>query len=99
MPPSACVVVHPAERYTGAQGASYLTGLTSESVGTTGICMTVLLLPVGARSRTHLHRSIESAAYVLEGELETRSGERLEHTIMARSGHLVYIPADLPHMV
>jgi uncharacterized RmlC-like cupin family protein len=96
---SGCVVLHPSERYTGAQDASYLAGLTAESAGSTGLCMTVLILPPGSRSRAHLHRRIESGAYLLEGELVTYFGECLEHTVLATAGDLVYIPADLPHVV
>ena len=78
---------------------TYLRGLTGETVGSRGICMTVLVLPDGGRGKTHLHRGIESAAYVLDGVFETYYGARLEERLEVRAGDLVYIPADLPHLV
>jgi len=61
--------------------------------------MTVLTLPDGARAKTHLHRGIETAAYIIEGEAEMYFGERLEHLLRARAGEYVYVPADMPHLV
>ncbi len=64
-----------------------------------GICMTALELPPGGRSRAHLHRGVESAGYVIEGELEMRWGERLEHRVTIGAGDYAYIPPDVPHLV
>jgi uncharacterized RmlC-like cupin family protein len=61
--------------------------------------MTVVNLPDGARAKPHLHREIETAVYLLEGETEMFFGERLEECILARAGEYVYIPADMPHLV
>ena len=82
------------ERYEGAQGLSYFEGLAGS-----GICMVELELPPGGRSRAHLHRGVESAGYVVEGELEMRWGSRLEHSDRIRAGELAYIPPDVPHLV
>ena len=67
--------------------------------GARGLCMTVLPLPDGARAKTHLHRGIETAAYIMEGEVDMYYGERLEHLLQARAGEYVYVPADMPHLV
>jgi uncharacterized RmlC-like cupin family protein len=89
-----CRVYRRGERYEGAQGMSYFEGLSGA-----GICMVELELPPGRRSRAHLHRGIESAGYVVEGELEMRWGDGLEHAARVRQGELAYIPPDTPHLV
>ena len=90
----ACRVYRRGERYEGAQGMTYFEGLSGP-----GICMVELELPPGKRSRAHLHRGVESAGYVIEGELEMRWGEKLEHRERIRAGDLAYIPPDMPHLV
>jgi uncharacterized RmlC-like cupin family protein len=70
-----------------------------EGLSGSGICMVELELPPGARSRAHLHRGVESAGYVIEGELEMRWGAELEHTERIAAGELAYIPPDVPHLV
>ena len=89
-----CRVYRRGERYEGAQGMSYFEGLSGSA-----ICMVELELPPGGRSRAHLHRGVESAGYVIDGELEMRWGERLERRERIRAGELAYIPADMPHLV
>ena len=71
-----CRVYRRGERYEGAQGMSYFEGLSGSA-----ICMVELELPPGGRSRAHLHRGVESAGYVIDGELEMRWGERLERRL------------------
>jgi uncharacterized RmlC-like cupin family protein len=94
-----CKVIGSGDTYVGQQGFTYLAGLTGGTVGARGISMTVVLLPPGARARTHLHRDIETAVYVLEGETEMYYGPALEEVVSARAGEYVYIPADMPHLV
>jgi uncharacterized RmlC-like cupin family protein len=89
-----CRVYRSGERYEGAQGMTYFAGLSGSA-----ICMVELELPPGGRSRVHLHRGVESAGYVIEGELEMRWGTHLENTERILAGELAYIPADMPHLV
>jgi uncharacterized RmlC-like cupin family protein len=89
-----CRVYRRGERFEGAQGMTYFAGLSGS-----GICMVELELPPGGRSRAHLHRGVESAGYVIEGELAMRWGPELEHRERVRAGELAYIPADAPHVV
>jgi uncharacterized RmlC-like cupin family protein len=70
-----------------------------EGVSGSGICLVELELPPGGRSRAHLHRGVESAGYVIEGELEMRWGGQLENRERLHAGDLAYIPADMPHLV
>ena len=89
-----CRVYRRGERYEGAQGMTYFAGLSGSR-----ICMVELELPPGGRSRAHLHRGVESAGYVIDGELEMRWGEQLEHRARIAAGELAYIPPDMPHLV
>jgi uncharacterized RmlC-like cupin family protein len=89
-----CRVYRRGERYAGVEGMTYFEGLSGP-----GICMVELELPPGGRSRAHLHRGVESAGYVVEGELEMRWGPRLENHERVRAGELAYIPPDVPHLV
>jgi uncharacterized RmlC-like cupin family protein len=61
--------------------------------------MTVVMLPPGARAKTHLHEDIETAVYVLEGEVEMFFGARLGERLVARAGEYVYVPPNTPHRV
>lgn len=94
-----CRVVRAGEAYQGRQGFTYLAGLTGATAGSRNISMTVVTLPDGARAKTHLHRGIETAVYVLEGKTEMFFGERLGEVLEARAGEYVYVPADMPHLV
>jgi uncharacterized RmlC-like cupin family protein len=89
-----CRIYRRGERYEGAQGMTYFEGLSGAA-----ICMVELELPPGGRSRVHLHRGVESAGYVIEGELEMRWGDRLEQSERLGPGELAYIPPDVPHLV
>lgn len=94
-----CKLIRAGEAYVGQQGFTYIAGLTGATAGARGLCMTVLPLPDGARAKTHLHRGIETAAYIMEGQVDMHCGERLEHFLQARAGEYVYVPADVPHLV
>jgi len=94
-----CRVVTSGDAYVGRQNLSYVAGLSGATAGARGICMNVATLPPGARAKAHLHRQIETAIYVIEGEAATYYGDALQHVVVARGGEYVYIPADLPHLV
>jgi uncharacterized RmlC-like cupin family protein len=94
-----CIVVSSGRHYQGQQGFAYLEGLTGATTGSRGICMTILTIPPGARAKTHAHSGIETAAYVIEGEIEMFFGERLGERLVAEAGEYVYVPADVPHLV
>ena len=74
---SICRLLRPGDAYVGRQGFTYFVGLTGSTAGSRGICRTKLTLPDGARARTHLHREIETAVYVIDGEAEMYYGDRL----------------------
>jgi uncharacterized RmlC-like cupin family protein len=94
-----CRIVRSGDAYEGKQGLTYLRGLTGETVGSQGISMTVLVLPDGARAKTHLHQDVETAVYVIEGCAEMFYGARLEEHLDCGAGDYVYIPANVAHLV
>src|SRR5262245_42101687 len=94
-----CKVIGSGAAYQGQQGLTYLAGLTGATAGSRAICMTLAVLPPGARAKTHLHRGIETAVYVIEGEAAMYFGERLEELLVGRAGEYMYVPADVPHLV
>jgi uncharacterized RmlC-like cupin family protein len=96
---SRCRVVRSGDTYVGAQGLTYRAGITAASTGSRGICMTVAVIPRGARAKAHLHRDIETAVYVLEGAVDTHFGERLEERVTTGPGDYLYIAPDTPHVV
>ena len=95
----ACKVVRPGDEYRGKQGLAYRAGLTAETCGSRAISMTVAILPPGAKAKTHLHRGIETAIYVMDGEAEMWFGPELGNQLVVRAGEYLYIPADMPHRV
>ena len=62
-----CCVIRPGAPFVGRQGLTYIAGLTGETAGAQGICMTVATLPPGAKAKAHFHHGIETAVYVIEG--------------------------------
>jgi uncharacterized RmlC-like cupin family protein len=56
-----CHLIRPESSYEGKQGLSYFTGIATETVGSTGICMHLLTMPPGARAKAHMHESHETA--------------------------------------
>ena len=93
-----CVqVVRPGRTYDGAQGFTYGAGASTETVGAGQICMNVLPMPPGARAKTHHHEGIETIAYMLEGSCTVFWGDRLEHSVEARKGDQVFVPASVAH--
>ena len=93
-----CVTIDPGATYRGKQGFDYFAGISSETAGSTGICMHLLTIPPGGRARPHLHEHHETAIYVLSGEAGMWYGEKLENYLTMRPGEFLYIPAGVPHL-
>ena len=90
-------VVAPGRTYVGKQGFTYGAGVSAETVGARSVCMNVLPMPPGARAKAHYHEGIETIAYMLEGECVVHFGERLDQSVLVRTGEQVFVPADVPH--
>jgi uncharacterized RmlC-like cupin family protein len=92
-----CKVIRDGGGFRGKQGLDYFSGISAESVGSTGICMHMLVMPAGASAVAHYHEAHETAIYVLEGTVEFRHGPELEYCDRVQAGDYVYIPAGVPH--
>lgn len=95
---STCRLIRPDHTYDGKQGLRYFEGISTETVGSQGICMHILTMPPGARAKAHLHEAHETAIYCLSGEVDTWYGDNLEHFVTVKAGDLFYIPAGVPHL-
>jgi uncharacterized RmlC-like cupin family protein len=93
-----CALVKLGSTNEGAQGLSYFEGISTETVGSKGICMHLLTMPPGARAHAHLHENHETAIYLISGQAETWYGDQLEHYIFMEPGDVFYIPAGVPHL-
>ena len=98
IPATTCKLIEPAGAYDGKQGFRYFEGISSETAGSTGICMHLLTIPPGGRAKAHKHEHHETAIYVLSGEAHTWYGERLENHVIVGAGSMFYIPAGMPHL-
>ena len=61
-------LIKPGETYLGAQGVTYNAGVSRKTAGSQKVCMNVLPMPPGVHSVPHIHKEIETIAYLLEGE-------------------------------
>ena len=93
-----CVKLRPTGTYAGKQGFTYNEGISTESVGSTGICMHLLTIPPGGRAKAHKHLTHETAIYMTEGVTVMYWGQRLEHRMEVVAGDILYIPPDMPHL-
>jgi uncharacterized RmlC-like cupin family protein len=57
----------------------------------------IFVVAPGARTGIHHHGLQETVAYVLEGESYIQWGERGEHSVTARAGDFLHVPAWLVH--
>ena len=100
-PGGGCVVLRAGDRvpYTGKNDLQYFEGVSTQRVGSQGLCMHLLTVPPGGRSKAHLHEAHETAVYVLSGEGYMLCGPQLEARMTFGPGDFVYIPAGAPHVV
>jgi len=75
----------------------YFAGVSSESAGSTGICMHMLVLPPGDKAKPHYHENHETAIFQIEGSTSFYHGPNLEFLSIVAEGDYVYIPAGMPH--
>ncbi|PPK64667.1 aromatic prenyltransferase [Actinokineospora auranticolor] len=73
-------------------------GICRDTVGARGLGMYVVSVPARGRGPVRL-QDHESALYVTRGRIRTYYGHNVEHMIDAIAGQMVYMPADLPHLV
>ena len=90
-------LVKPGMQYEGAQGVTYDAGVSRKTVGAEKVCMNILPMPAGVKSKPHIHRGIETIAYMLEGECTLFHGEQLENQTIIKQGEQIFIPENVPH--
>ena len=90
-------LVKPGTKYEGAQGVTYNAGVSRNTAGAEKVCMNVLPMPPGVKSKPHIHKGIETIAYMLEGECTLFHGQKLESQTLAKQGEQIFIPGDVPH--
>lgn len=93
-------VVHGSTGFESQQGPTYAPGVSAESVGAKVLFLGVVTMDPGARTKAHVHAEHESAFYFMSGgEVEVRTGDRLERAETARPGDYLFIPPRVPHVV
>ena len=92
-----CKVIRGGAGFHGQQGMDYFAGVSSESAGSTGICMHMLVLPPGGKAKPHYHENHETAIFQIEGSTSFYHGPNLEFLSHVAEGDYVYIPAGMPH--
>ena len=79
------------------QSLPYFIGISKETTGARGLSMNLVVIPPGAQADCHFHKNFETGIYVLKGEVLTRYGRRLEHSVINKVGDFLFIPPGLPH--
>ena len=90
-------LVKPGTKYEGAQGVTYDAGVSRNTAGAEKVCMNVLPMPPGGKSKPHIHKGIETIAYMLEGECTLFHGQKLESQTLVKQGEQIFIPGEVPH--
>lgn len=97
MSKSTVQLIRPQQGVSTRQRLPYFIGISGATVGAQGLAMYLVVIPPGARSEPHPHRGYETGIYVFEGRVETRYGERLEHSVVSEAGKFLFVPPDVPH--
>ena len=97
--PRLASVVRAGESYRAPQGSHYHPGVSSETVGATGLWLGIVTLAPGQRTSAHVHAQHETAFYMLSGEdVELWSGPGLQDRQTCRPGDYLFIPANVLHV-
>lgn len=90
-------LVKSGKTYLGGQGVKYTSGISRKTAGSEKVCMSVLPMPPGIHSVPHIHKDIETIAYLLEGECTLFHGDKLENKTLIKKGEQIFIPENIPH--
>lgn len=91
------VAIRPDVEVSTTQGLPYFVGISADTVGSTGLSMSLVVVPPGAVSEVHYHDGYETAIYVLAGQVETRYGSGLEKRVVSGPGDFLFVPPGVPH--
>jgi uncharacterized RmlC-like cupin family protein len=81
------------------QRLPYFIGVCETTAPTTGLSLSLVVVPPGTASEPHYHDGFETAIYQLEGRVETRYGERFEQSVVTEAGDFLFIAPGVPHQV
>ena len=90
-----CVIIRSGRDADGLAGAP---GVTSQSAGTQGLCLNLVMIPPGSRGMPHFHDGHETAIYTVSGQTEVWHGHGLVKRTVVRAGDFMYIPPGTPHL-
>lgn len=79
------------------QQIPYFVGVSEMTVGARGLSLQLVVIPPGASAVPHIHQGYETAIYVLSGQVETRYGPGLQHSVVSGPYEFLYIAPDVPH--
>lgn len=91
------VAVRPDREIATRQRLPYFVGISAETAGSTGLSMSLVVVPPGGHAEPHSHVGYETAIYVLEGRVETRYGPGLRQSVVSEAGEFLFIPPGMPH--
>ena len=93
-------VIHPEQFSAGTSqtpGSSRLAAVSSELGIQSALWGGTFLVEPGAQTGIHHHGPQETIAYILEGESFIQWGAKGEHSLTARAGDFLHVPAWLVH--
>lgn len=97
--PRKAFVVKSGAGYRAEQGSDYKPGVSAETVGSKSICLGMITLPPGKRTRAHVHEFHETALYMLSGtEMELWTGDQLQYHDIVKPGDYIFIPTNMLHV-
>lgn len=91
------VTVRVATAEASKQQLPVFPGISGNTAGSRHLTLLRVVIPPGASAQAHVHKGYESAIYLLQGEVETRYGDKLEKSVVNRAGDFIFIPPDVPH--
>jgi uncharacterized RmlC-like cupin family protein len=91
------VRIRPEHATETRQRLPYFVGVCETTAPTSGLSLSLVVVPPGASSEPHYHDGFETAIYQVEGRVETRYGPNLEHTVVTEAGDFLFIPPGVPH--
>ena len=91
------VTVHPVTPIDTRQGLPNFVGISSETAHAKHLSMNIVVIPPGGAAKPHIHKGFESAVYLIQGNVETRYGENLAHSMVNKAGDFLFIPPNVPH--
>lgn len=89
--------IRPDQDVLTKQKLPYFIGISSQTVGASGLSMHLVVIPPGVRAEPHIHLGYETGIYVIEGSVLTRWGANLEHETVSQAGDFLFIPPGVPH--